>query len=76
MLRNTVFPPCPASPWQRQIGHAIYGLDHVKDVIQASTKTLLEEPRAELTALATMKLLVDEGRVSEEGELLRQMVAA
>eukprot|EP00730_Choanoeca_flexa_P012726 TRINITY_DN4561_c0_g1_i1.p1 TRINITY_DN4561_c0_g1~~TRINITY_DN4561_c0_g1_i1.p1 ORF type:complete len:553 (+),score=159.79 TRINITY_DN4561_c0_g1_i1:51-1709(+) len=49
-----------------EIGHAIYGLDHVKDVIHASTKTLLEEPRAELTALATMKLIVDVGYVPEE----------
>ena len=40
-----------------EIGHAIYGLDGVKDTIRVSTKTLLEEPRAELTALHTMTLL-------------------
>lgn len=40
------------------IGHAIYSLDAVKQVIKVSTKTLLEEPRAELTALHTLLLLV------------------
>jgi hypothetical protein len=37
----------------------------VKDVIKVSTKTLLEEPRAELTALHTMRLLMPAGLVSE-----------
>ena len=48
-----------------EIGHAIYGLDGVKDVIKTSTKTLLEEPRAELTALHTMTLLEPAGMLSK-----------
>ncbi|BDA45526.1 hypothetical protein COCOBI_07-3130 [Coccomyxa sp. Obi] len=48
-----------------EIGHAIYGLDAVKDVIKVSTKTLLEEPRAELTALHTMRLLLPAGLLTE-----------
>ena len=50
-----------------EIGHAIYGLDAVKDVIKVSTKTLLEEPRAELTALHTMRLLLPAGLLTEVG---------
>ena len=37
------------------------GLDGMKGQIKVSTKTLLEEPRAELTALHTMTLLVPAG---------------
>ncbi|CAL8470879.1 g10421 [Coccomyxa elongata] len=48
-----------------EIGHAIYGLDAVKDAIKVSTKTLLEEPRAELTALHTMRLLLPAGLLTE-----------
>ena len=50
-----------------EIGHAIYGLtaDGVKNVIKTSTKTLLEEPRAELTALHTMTLLEPAGLLSK-----------
>lgn len=50
-----------------EIGHAIYGLDGLglKDVIKTSTKTLLEEPRAELTALHTMTLLEPAGLLSK-----------
>lgn len=48
-----------------EIGHAIYGLDGVKDAIKVSTKTLLEEPRAELTALHTMTLLLPAGLLKE-----------
>lgn len=44
-----------------EIGHAIYSLDSVRDVIKVSTKTLLEEPRAELTALHTLRLLLAAG---------------
>lgn len=46
-------------------GHAIYSLDAVKDVIRVSTKTLLEEPRAELTALHTLLLLTRKGFIDE-----------
>ena len=48
-----------------EIGHAIYSLDGVKNVIKTSTKTLLEEPRAELTALHTMTLLEPAGLLSK-----------
>ena len=44
-----------------EIGHAIYGLDAVSEHIKVSTKTLLEEPRAELTALHTLPLLLAAG---------------
>ena len=46
-----------------EIGHAIYSLDSVRDIIKVSTKTLLEEPRAELTALHTLRLLLNAGLV-------------
>ena len=46
-----------------EIGHAIYSLDSVRDIITVSTKTLLEEPRAELTALHTLRLLLGAGLV-------------
>ena len=48
-----------------EIGHAIYGLDGMKDAIKVSTKTLLEEPRAELTALHTMTLLLPAGLLKQ-----------
>jgi len=48
-----------------EVGHAIYGLDHVRKVIKAETKTLLEEPRAELTALFTMNLLFKNKVITE-----------
>ncbi|KAK9831583.1 hypothetical protein WJX74_001220 [Apatococcus lobatus] len=48
-----------------EIGHAIYGLDAMKDAIKVTTRTLLEEPRAELTALHTMCLMVKADMVSE-----------
>lgn len=48
-----------------EIGHAIYGLGAVKDAIKVSTKTLLEEPRAELTALHTMRLLLPAGLLTQ-----------
>lgn len=55
--------PCPCR-WAPQsyhvavheTGHAIYSLDSVRDVIRVSTKTLLEEPRAELTAPRPLRL--------------------
>lgn len=53
-----------------EIGHAIYGLDGVKDAIKVSTKTLLEEPRAELTALHTMTLLLPAGFLKKVSTLL------
>lgn len=59
-----------------EIGHAIYGLDAVKDAIKVSTKTLLEEPRAELTALHTMRLLLPAGLLSEVCSALSPAVCA
>ncbi len=53
-----------------EIGHAIYGLDGVKDAIKVSTKTMLEEPRAELTALHTMTLLLPAGLLKKVRKLL------
>ena len=41
------------------------GLDAVKDIIKVTTLTLLEEPRAELTALHTLQLMLKAGMVSE-----------
>jgi hypothetical protein len=48
-----------------EFGHAIYGLDHVAKCIKVETKTLLEEPRAELTALTTMKLLLEANKIDK-----------
>ena len=52
-----------------EIGHAIYSLDSVRDIIKVSTKTLLEEPRAELTALHTLRLLLTAGLVDLVGHM-------
>lgn len=41
------------------------GLDGMKGLIKVSTKTLLEEPRAELTALHTMTLLLPAGLLTK-----------
>ncbi|KAL9655011.1 hypothetical protein ABK040_008795 [Willaertia magna] len=57
-----------------ELGHAIYNLENVKDTIKVDTKTLLEEPRAELTALSTMKLLYDDKLITRE-ELQRTLVS-
>ena len=59
-------PACLATTFSHlQIGHAIYSLDIVKDIIKVSTKTLLEEPRAELTALHTLRLLLQRSFVDQ-----------
>ena len=62
---NTVSACLAANVFHLQIGHAIYSLDIVKDIIKVSTKTLLEEPRAELTALHTLRLLLQRGFVDQ-----------
>ena len=59
MLRYTV---CPS--FCKEMACTVC-LDGVKDVIKTSTKTLLEEPRAELTALHTMTLLEPAGLLSK-----------
>ena len=51
--------------WCCCTGHAIYSLDASKEHIQNSTRTLLEEPRAELTAMLTLRLLQKQGYISE-----------
>ena len=40
-------------------------LDSIKGIIRADTKTLLEEPRAELTALHFMPHLLQHGLLDE-----------
>jgi len=45
-----------------EIGHAIYNLNGVVDCFsQPANESLLEEPRAELTAMFTLKLLHEQG---------------
>ena len=45
-----------------KVGHAIYNLEAVHDCFSVpANKTLLEEPRAELTAMFTLKLLHEQG---------------
>jgi hypothetical protein len=44
-----------------EVGHAIYNLEAVSDSFSVpGNKTLLEEPRAELTAMFTLKLLFEQ----------------
>lgn len=44
-----------------EVGHAIYNLESVNDIFTVpGYKTLLEEPRAELTAMFTLKLLFEQ----------------
>ncbi|EFC42681.1 predicted protein [Naegleria gruberi] len=57
-----------------EIGHAIYNLEFIKEHIKVDTKSLLEEPRAELTALFTMRLLHKNGHISSE-ELSRSLAS-
>ena len=57
-----------------EIGHAIYGLDAVAQHIKVSTKTLLEEPRAELTALHTLPLLLAAGILDQVRTLVCERV--
>lgn len=48
-----------------EVGHAIYNLDAVAaDVNLPGVTTLLEEPRAELTAMFTLMLLFEKGMLS------------
>jgi hypothetical protein len=49
-----------------EFGHAIYNLQCVKDEIRPELKSLLEEPRAELTALTTLKLMFDAKFIDEK----------
>ncbi|EFC42622.1 predicted protein [Naegleria gruberi] len=49
-----------------ELGHASYNLSSIKESITTSTKTLLEEPRAQLTACFAIKLLYDHGDITKE----------
>jgi len=49
-----------------EFGHAIYNLEAVKKIIKVESKSLLEEPRAELAAIRTMKLLFDFNKISSK----------
>ena len=61
-----------------EVGHAIYNLESLCNtgsgdeskppvtVIKTTTKSLLEEPRAELTAIRTLQLLLDLGVMSPD----------
>jgi len=57
-----------------EVGHAIYNLGSVSDVFSSpANESLLEEPRAELTAMFTLKLLFEQG-VLTEAQLGRALV--
>ena len=56
-------------PDLEQSSVAVNAQDLLKDVIRVSTKTLLEEPRAELTALHTLLLLAKDGMVTQACKL-------
>jgi hypothetical protein len=50
-----------------EFGHAIYGLESIvgEDGLDSETKSLLEEPRAELTAVTTLQLLYEKSILSK-----------
>ncbi|PSC75363.1 ciab isoform A [Micractinium conductrix] len=49
-----------------ELGHAIYGLDALREVIRPASKILLEESRAELAALHTLRLLATQRHLTQE----------
>lgn len=49
-----------------EFGHGIYGLEALSDKVKIATRSLLEEPRAELTALTVMKLMYEENLIHLE----------
>eukprot|EP00928_Gymnodinium_smaydae_P078373 TRINITY_DN6224_c0_g2_i2.p1 TRINITY_DN6224_c0_g2~~TRINITY_DN6224_c0_g2_i2.p1 ORF type:complete len:586 (-),score=139.03 TRINITY_DN6224_c0_g2_i2:191-1948(-) len=50
-----------------EVGHAIYNLEGVKDCFtNPANNTMLEEPRAELTAMFTLRLLFQQGVLTRE----------
>ena len=50
-----------------EVGHAIYNLRNVANIFSNSAnESLLEEPRAELTAMFTLRLLHTSGRINRE----------
>jgi hypothetical protein len=56
-----------------EVGHAIYGIRNIANFIQKETNMMLEEPRAELTAMFTLRLLYREKVLSLE-ELQKHLV--
>ena len=56
-----------------EVGHAIYGIRNIANFIQKETNMMLEEPRAELTAMFTLRLLYKEKVLSLE-ELQKHLV--
>eukprot|EP01080_Neovahlkampfia_damariscottae_P004488 gene4488-7869_t len=49
-----------------EFGHAIYNLECVSEYLRPESSSLLEEPRAELTSLTTLKLMYDAKFINEE----------
>ena len=47
-----------------EVGHAIYGVSNMAAHVETATTTMLEEPRAELTAMFTLRRLHQTGRVT------------
>ena len=56
-----------------EVGHAIYGIRNISPFIQKETNMMLEEPRAELTAMFTLRLLYKE-KVLKMTELQKHLV--
>lgn len=46
-----------------EVGHAIYGMSNIENHVKKATVTMLEEPRAELTAMFTLRLLFNKGKI-------------
>jgi len=57
-----------------EVGHSIYNLKSLEDILLPTTPSLLEEPRAELTSLFTMNLLYKANMISLEH--LQQILAS
>eukprot|EP01025_Chloroclados_australasicus_P045610 TRINITY_DN49_c0_g1_i1.p1 TRINITY_DN49_c0_g1~~TRINITY_DN49_c0_g1_i1.p1 ORF type:complete len:916 (-),score=51.99 TRINITY_DN49_c0_g1_i1:206-2953(-) len=54
-----------------EVGHAIYSLHNITN-LKSTTQSLLEEPRAELTTLHTLKLMVEAGLITPE-QMMKQL---
>lgn len=49
-----------------EVGHAIYGISNMAEYVPKEYVTLLEEPRAELTAMFTLRRLFEQKVITEE----------
>merc|ERR1719461_192354 len=56
-----------------EVGHAVYGMSNMIDKIGPETSTMLEEPRADLTAVFTMRLLLKAKKLTPD-EFRRQFM--